>query len=335
MTQGMTRERRQAIEEEGMDRMLGSGKFTYEVGVDWAKLPAHWSFLEVVDVAVDSKDRVYVFTRGEHPVMVFDRDGKLLGSWGEGRFKRPHGITRGPDETLYLADDGAHAIYQFTVEGKLLMTLGTPGQEAPFMSGRPFNQPTKVAIHPRSGDLYISDGYGNARVHRFSKQGEYRGSWGESGTDPGQFNLPHSVAIDPMGRVFVADRENHRLQIFDEEGRYLTQWNNMHRPCGLHIHSTGNDALIFVGELPTSLGVNERYPNIGARVSIYNLKGELLARLGAPFPGDEPNQFWAPHGIAVDSRGDLYVGEVSYSFRGKKMSPPRELRSFRKLVRIG
>lgn len=316
-----------------MNRILGKERFQYEVRADWAKLPTGWRFLEVVDVAVDSRDRVYVFSRGEHPVTIFDPEGNFLSSWGEGLFKRPHGMTLGPKDTLWVADDGAHVIYHFTLEGKLLMTIGTPGKGAEWMSGRPFNQPTKVAVHPKTGDLYIADGYGNARVHRFSAKGEYRQSWGESGTDPGQFNLVHSVAIDPEGRILVADRENHRVQVFDERGEYLAQWNNMHRPCGLHI-GQGNNPLVYVGELPTSLGVNQNYPNIGARVGIYNLKGELLARLGDIRPGDEPHQFWAPHGMAVDSRGDLYVGEVSYSFRGKSLSPPRELRSLRKLVKL-
>lgn len=316
-----------------MNKVLGSGRFTYEVQTDWASLPGGWRFLEVVDVAVDSRDRVYVFSRGEHPVMVFDREGKFLASWGQGLFKRPHGMTLGPDETLYVTDDGAHAVYQFTLDGTLLMTIGTPGKGAEFMSGKPFNQPTKVAIHPKSGELYVSDGYGNARVHRYTPRGEYQHSWGESGTDPGQFNLVHSVVIDPGGRVFIADRENHRIQIFDDQGRYLTQWNNMFRPCGLAIRG-GKEPLVFVGELATSLAVNQKYPNLGARVSIYDLAGQLLARLGDARAGDEPHQFWAPHGIAVDSRGDIYVGEVSFSFRGKSLSPPQELRSFRKLVKV-
>jgi len=164
---------------------MGNGRFTYEVNPDGARLPKGWRFLEVVDVAVDSQDRVYVFSRGEHPVLVFDRQGNLLSSWGEGLFKSPHGLTLGPGNTLYLTDDGAHAVYQFTLEGRLLLTMGTPGKGAEFMSGRPFNQPTKVALHPKKAEIYVSDGYGNARVHRFTSKGEDLGSWGEAGTNPG------------------------------------------------------------------------------------------------------------------------------------------------------
>ncbi|MBM4330780.1 MAG: hypothetical protein FJ117_06055 [Deltaproteobacteria bacterium] len=316
-----------------MNTKMGAGRFIYEVQSDWAKLPAGWSFHEVVDVGVDFQDRVYVFSRGEHPVMVFDRHGNLLKAWGEGLFKRPHGLTLAADNTLYLADDGAHVVQQFTLEGELLMTLGRPGQGAAFMSGQPFNQPTKAALDPKTGEIYISDGYGNARVHKFSPNGKHLLSWGESGTDPGQFNLVHSVAIDNKGLVYVADRENHRIQIFDERGNYLTQWNNMHRPCALHIAGQ-EEQLVFVGELPSSLAVNEAYPNIGARISIYDLKGQLMARLGDLRPGVQPHQFLSPHGLAIDSRGDIYVGEVSFSFKGRSLSPPRELPSFRKLVRI-
>ncbi len=313
---------------------MGSGGFTYEVQPGWAKLPKGWKFLEVVDVIVDSRDRVYLFTRGEHPVIIFDREGNFLESWGEGRFKRPHGITLGADETIYLVDDGNHAVYQCALDGKVLMTLGTPGKSAEFMSGRPFNQPTKVVRHAGTGELFVSDGYGNARVHKFTMEGKYLSSWGECGTDPGQFNLVHSVALDKGGRVFVADRENHRVQIFDGEGKLLSIWNHLHRPCGMHIPDKGEE-LVYLGELGPGYAFSQNYPNVGGRISIYDLKGKRLARLGDIRAGEEPHQFLAPHGIAVDSRGDIYVAEVSWSFRGRSLTPPRELPSFRKLVKKG
>jgi DNA-binding beta-propeller fold protein YncE len=316
-----------------MTTRLGSGRFVYEVLVDWAKLPRGWSFLEVPDVAVDSQDRVYLFSRGEHPVVVFDHDGNFLGSWGEGLFKRPHGITIFSDDTVYCVDDGDHTVRKFTLDGKVLMTLGTPGQAAPFQSGLPFNRPTKVALHPRTGDLYVTDGYCNSRVHKYSPDGGLLFSWGKPGSDPGEFNLVHSICADKDGFMYVADRENHRIQIFESNGKYVTQWNNMHRPCGLHIGGRG-EQLCYVGELPPALPVNKDYPNLGPRISIYNLKGERLARLGDIQAGGHPDQFWAPHGISVDSRGDLYIGEVSWTSHGRNMDPPRELRSFRKLVKL-
>ena len=310
--------------------IVGSGNYRYEELPDWPQLPNGWDIGEVVDVAVDRQDRVYLFSRGAHPVMVFERDGEFLGSWGEGLFTRPHGITIDQDGILYCVDDDGHWIGCFTAEGKLLSQIGSRGLSAAAQSGEPFNLPTKVAIAPQSGTLYISDGYGNARVHRFSKEGTRLCSWGEYGTDPGQFNLPHSVCTDSEGKVYVADRENHRIQIFDENGTYLDQWNNMHRPCGLHI--AGDQ--VYIGQLFTQLALNSDYPNIGACVSIHDLTGRRLARLGEPRYGEAPGQFIAPHGIGVDSRGDLYIGEVSQTAYGSRLDPPRKMRTFRKLAKL-
>ena len=317
-----------------MATRLGSGEFVYEVDVNWAKLPEGWSLKEVPDVAVDRQDRVYVFSRGEHPMIVFDREGNFITSWGEGVFTRAHGVTLGPDDTLFCADDGDHTVRKCTFDGEVLLTLGTPGEPAPYQGGEPFNRPTKVALDPHTGAIYVADGYGNARVHKFSAQGEYLLSWGEYGTDPGQFNLVHSICTDGEGRVYIADRESHRVQVFDSEGNYLTQWNNLHRPCGLHISGDGEE-LCYIGQLLAQLDVNEGYPNLGARVSIHDLTGRRLAWLGDLRPGEEPGQFQAPHGIAVDSHRDIYVGEVSWSAVGRHLDPPREMRCFRKLVKVG
>ncbi len=310
---------------------LGSGEYGYKELTDWAQLPEGWNFHEVVDVVVDSNDRVYVFNRGEHPVMVFERDGSFVTSWGEELFVRPHGLTLGPDGALYCVDDKGHCVRKCTLDGRELMVIGTPGGGAPIHSGRPFNQPTKVAFDPGTGDLYISDGYGNARVHKYSAKGEHLFSWGDFGADPGQFNLVHSVCTDGEGKVYIADRENHRVQVFDNQGNYLTQWNNLHRPCGLHIEGE----YVYIGQLPSHLTVNADYPNLGACVSVHDLTGRRLARIGDVRPGEEPGQFTAPHGLAVDSHGDIYVGEVSWSAYGSRLDPPREMRCFRKLARTG
>ncbi|TAJ86507.1 hypothetical protein EPO44_16090, partial [bacterium] len=187
-----------------MATMMGSGKFTYEAAEGWGKLPEGWSYREVAAVGVDRQDRVYVFSRGDHPIIVFDRDGNFLRSWGEGTFKRAHGVTMGPDDTIYLTDDGDHTVRKCTLDGKILLTLGIPGKPAPYQSGEPFNRCTHVALSPKN-ELYVSDGYGNSRVHKYSPDGKLLFSWGEPGTDPGQFNIVHNICTDQDGYVFVAE----------------------------------------------------------------------------------------------------------------------------------
>ena len=308
-----------------MSTQLGTGAYTY-TEQSWPTLPEGWSLHEVADVAVGPGDRVYVFNRSEHPMMVFEADGTFVASWGEGIFTRAHGVTLGPDGNLYCADDDGHRIFVCTLEGEVLSTIGS---QAPAQSGLPFNRPTKVAFDPDTGEIYVSDGYGNARVHKYTPDGRLLFSWGEYGTDPGQFNLVHSVVTDGAGRVYIADRENHRVQVFDPEGTFIEQWVNMHRPCGLQIDCD----LVYIGQLPTHLEVNADYPNIGACITIHDLAGQRLARLGDARPGEGPGQFVAPHGLAVDARGDLYVGEVSWSAYGRRLNPPRTARCMRKLVK--
>ena len=224
-----------------MSVTLGSGSLQFEPVENWEKLPPGWAFVDAAGVAVDSKDNVYVFNRGEHPVIVFDRDGNMLRSFGEGHFsQRTHGIHIGPDDEVYCVDDGRHIVQRFTPEGKLLLTLGDPDKPAPKWQGEPFNRPTHVAISPVTRDIYVSDGYGNCRIHRFSYDGRHILSWGEPGVDPGQFIRPHNVVVDHEGLVYIADRENHRVQVFDPNGKFITMWNNIHRPDGIALDKEGN-----------------------------------------------------------------------------------------------
>jgi len=298
---------------------------------NWANLPQGWTFKECAAVGVDSKDNVYVFNRGAHPMIIFDRNGKFLRSWGEGIFPRAHGLTMGPDDTMFCTDDGDHTVRKCTLDGRVLLTLGTSGKPAPFMSGKPFNRCTHVAIDPRNGDFYVSDGYGNARIHKYSPSGKLLFSWGESGTEPGQFNIAHNIATDKDGWVYLADRENQRVQVFDPNGKYETQWVNMARPCGLYVDQSKE--LVYVGELGVAIGSNRDARGLGPRVSVYDTQGNVLARLGDQGPGEGPGQFIAPHGVSIDSRGDIYVAEVSWTDTGSKLIPPREMRSLQKLVR--
>ena len=313
--------------------ILGEGDFRYEALAEWEKLPDGMALLETPGVAVDSKDQVYAFTRNpDNPVVVLDADGNLVRTFGQGIFgKRSHGILIGPDDSVWCVDDGIHTITKFTPEGELLLTIGTTNEPAPIWSGQPFNRPTHAAVSPNSGDIFITDGYGNSRVHKYTADGERVLSWGEPGIDAGQFIRPHNVAVDSDDLVYVADREAHRVQVFDSDGNFVTMWNNIHRPDGMTLGPDGN---IYVGELNGMGGVDDA-PGLGHRVSILSRNGELLARFGDPEEGEEPGKFIAPHGIAVDSRGDIYVGEVAFTIRGSHMDPPRYPKSLKKLRKLG
>lgn len=319
---------------------VGEGEWTYEPVENWAKLPPGWSFKEIGSVGVDAKDNVYVFNRGEHPMIVFDRDGNFIKSWGEGLFPRAHGLHMGPDETVWLTDDGDHTVRQCTLDGKVLLEIGVPGKPTPYMSGLPFHRCTHTALSPK-GEIYVSDGYGNSSVHKFSPDGKLLKSWGGPGTDPGEFNIVHNITCDGDGLVYVADRENHRVQIFDGEGRYQGQWNNIHRPCALFMPA-GKCPVCYIGELGPGMAVNRNVPNIGPRLSVVDHTGKRLARIGAKTgPGLGPTEFQAPHGITVDSRGDIYVGEVSWTnwptLYPDKPRPEvlRSLHKFRKVTAAG
>ena len=262
-------------------------------------------------MAVDSHDRVYLFTRGDAAVLVYERDGSFVRAWPDRGFtERGHGITIGPDGSVWCVDDADHSVRKFTLDGEPLLTLGTRGTPS---DDQPFNRPTNVAVAP-NGDVYVSDGYGNARVHHFRADGRLIASWGGPGGGPGEFRIPHGIAV--VGdRVLVADRENDRIQVFDLEGTYLTEWTGIQRPCHLVL---GPDGLLYVAELWWRKG--QRSPRFGeiatdryGRVSVLSTDGAVVARFGGSAPGT-PGGFTAPHGIAVDSRGDVYVAEVTQTF---------------------
>jgi hypothetical protein len=178
--------------------IVGEGRFKYRVNADWARLPDGWSFKEVGGVGVDGNDNVYVFNRGEHPMMVFDRTGNFLRSWGEGQYPRAHGVHMAPDDTMFLTDDGGHFVRKVRLDGKMLLELGVPGKPAPYMSGEPFHRCTHTALSPK-GEIYVSDGYGNSRVHKYSPNGKLLMSWGGPGTGEGEFNIVHNICTDADG----------------------------------------------------------------------------------------------------------------------------------------
>jgi DNA-binding beta-propeller fold protein YncE len=320
--------------------------FRYRVDVRWPQFPGDGADGEAVAVACDSRDRVFVFLRGPRPVQVFDRDGTLVTSWGEGLFVRPHGIFVGPDDTVYCTDDCDHTVRAFTPDGRLRLTLGASGRPSDTGSvgndyrtiqraGPPFCYPTNLAPGP-AGDLYVTDGYGNARVHCFSPDGRLLQSWGEPGSGPGQFHVPHGLAVGRDGTVYVADRENSRVQLFTAAGAFLGEWTDVARPCQLAID---RDGWIYVAELGFRAG---RWPGsgpappgaTGGRVTVFDRGGTLQARWGG---GDNPcaaGDFFAPHGIWVDSRGDVYVAEVAMSAGGRAGAVPASCHTLQKFVRL-
>src|SRR5437588_5432189 len=273
---------------------MGTGKYTYELVRDFCKLPAGQEFGLVSRVAADDQDRIYVFQRKDPPVVIFDRDGKYLGAWGTGAVADPHGLKIVGD-TVYTTDRSDSVAKSFTLDGKVKLALGTPGQHSDTgkvgnwlveRAAGPFNHPTEMLPHP-NGDIYITDGYRDARVHRFSADGKLKTSWGEPGRGPGQFHLPHSIAYDDDGNLLVADRSNKRIQIFTPEGRYLREWTGMGGPNDI---SRGKDGNWYIAEQED--GGNPAY------CTVRSPQGEVLAKL--------PSRH--VHGIGVDSQGNIYAG---------------------------
>jgi DNA-binding beta-propeller fold protein YncE len=273
----------------------GVNGYSYELIRDFLKLPNGERFGLVSRVATDSKDRVYVFQRKDPPVVVFESDGTFLGTWGAGEVTDPHGL-KIVDDVVYTTDRSDSVAKSFTLDGKVLLRLGQPGVHSdtgctgsPWLAERaagPFNHPTEMIKHP-NGDLYVTDGYRNARVHRFTADGKLVSSWGAPGHAAGQFHLPHSIAIDPEGKLLVADRANKRIQIFSPDGDYLSEWTGMGGPNDI---TRAKDGTYVIAE--------QEDGGKPAYVCVRDPKGEVLARLESRHV----------HGAGVDSRGDIYAG---------------------------
>ena len=274
---------------------VGTGNYRYQLIENWAKLPAGETFGNVSAVATDSHDRVYVFQRKDPPVMVFDRNGTYLRCWGIGAISDPHGLFIA-DDVVYLTDRADSVCLAYTLDGKPLQLLGRrgqhsdtgceqPGDVVPRAAG-PFNYPTEMVPAP-SGDLYVSDGYRNARVHRFAGDGHLIASWGEPGkAAPNQFHLPHSILVDQDGRVYVCDRENNRIQVFSADGQFITMWTDLRRPLDI---SMDRDGILYISEG----GVDGLSP----RISLMDRQGRVVARWDS----------LSAHGSWVDAHGDIYL----------------------------
>src|SRR5712692_9757880 len=205
----------------------------YHVVPNWAQLPNGWNFGECSGVATDKDDNVWVFNRGAHPVIQFDKSGKMLQAWSEVAVKSSHGIRVDADGNVWTVDVEAHRLLKSTPGGRVLMMIGGVGGSAGTNETKDgFNRPTGIIFAP-NGDFFVSDGYVNSRVIKFNKDGEYLTHWGRKGTGDGEFNLVHDVALDSEGRLYVADRNNQRVQIFDQNGKFLGKWTDLGAPWGL------------------------------------------------------------------------------------------------------
>lgn len=296
---------------------------SYHVVHGWPQLPEGFALGQVAGVGVDSHNHVFVFHRGDQPILCFDgKSGRLIKGWGDGLFAKAHGLAVDSEDNIWVTDTGdlegdefdtkhpglGHVVMKFSHEGKLLMTIGTPG--VPGEDATHFNGPADIAID-RNGDFYVADGYGNKRVVKMSKEGKFLFAWGEKGDKPGQFNEPHSIALDSEGRVYVADRENSRIQVFTGEGKYLYQWksNELGRPWALRV---GPDNYLYVVD---GGDFKPKPPDRGRALKL-DLTGRILESWGSF--GSYDGQFYWAHDVAVGKDGAVYIGDVSVGMRVQK-----------------
>ena len=278
---------------------FGFGDFQYEVVPDWGIS----SKLGIVsDVATDSSDHVYLAVRNTpHPenvggsILVLDRDGNIMDSWGQDLFSTPHGIWISKEDKIFLADSSDHTVRSYTTGGQLKFTIGTQGKTG--SPGAPFNRPTRAALS-NSGTLFVSDGYGQDRIHKFTGDGEWLMSFGETGKGSGYLNLPHDVTVGEDDQVYVLDRENRRCQVFDQDGNYIREFEGLRSPNDMVIDESG------------FFHIAEGWYQEIASICVMSPDGRIIGRWGER--GNRPGCFkGAPHGLWIDSRGDIYVAEVA------------------------
>jgi len=283
----------------------------YSVDPAWPKRPAEFGPRAAVPgIAVDREDRIWCLERGRVPVQVYTTEGELVKSWGQGQFKGPHSLRFDAQGNVWITDFVAHVVQKFTPEGKLLLTLGTPGQ--PGEDEAHFRGPTDTATTP-TGDVFVSDGYGNRRVVHFDAQGKFIKAWGEYGAGPGQFCLPHQIVLDSRGILYVADRNAGRIQLFDQQGRFLDEWSHLIMPWGLSI--TPRDEVWVCGSSPQAWYRDGRYPPPKDAIFLrFSMDGKARQLWTVPVGQDgqeQPGQCNWLHAVAVDSQGNLYAGDIN------------------------
>lgn len=287
----------------------------YAVDPAWPKRPPEFGPPAAVPgIAVDREDRVWCVERGKVPVQVYSVQGELVRSWGQGQFRSPHSVRIDGQGNVWITDFAAHVVKKLSPEGRLLLTLGTPGK--PGEDATHFNGPTDTAIAP-TGDVFVSDGYGNRRVVHFDAQGKFVKSWGQYGGGPGQFCLPHQIAIDSRGVLYVADRNSGRIQLFDQQGTPLDQWCHVIMPWGLWI--TPRDEIWACGSSPQQWFKDGRYPPPKDQMFLrFSSDGKVRQLWTVPLGQDgkeKPGECNWLHAVAVDSEGNIYAGDIL----GKRM----------------
>ena len=245
---------------------------------------------EASGVALNSKGHIFLFQRVKPMLSEYDERGTYLRNIAEGLFTHPHGLRIDKDDNLWTTDDGSHLVLKLSPSGRVLLVLGRKdvGAESDWL----FNQPTDVAFG-KNGEVYVSDGYGNSRVVKFGRQGNFLKAWGKFGAAPGEFNLPHSIAVDGEGKVYVGDRENKRIQVFDAEGSFLREWTGIGYPYGLFITPDQHVWMIDGGY---------------DRILELDANGKILGALGEP--GRAPGQFAWGHFLAVGQDGKIFAADV-------------------------
>jgi sugar lactone lactonase YvrE len=296
---------------------------TFRVDPNWPAATSAVSPGGVTGVAVAADGHVWVVGVGRPPVREYDATGQFLRGWGEGELEQGHQIRLDRDGNIWIADAGRHCVHKFRPDGTRLLTLGTPGE--PGDDATHFHEPTDMAITSK-GDIFVSDGYVNARIAHFRGNGTFVKAWGSRGSKPGQFSLVHGILADGRGRILVADRNNSRIQVFDQEGKFLTQWADVIVPWGMWL--TGKGEVWVCGSSPAAWRDKQRAlatPPHDQLLMRFDLDGRLLQLWAAPL-GDKPGQLNWAHGIAADEQGNLYCGDFMGRRAQKFIRVPADVR---------